>query len=159
MNESIATELGADIVGAFPAVKLHPATFTATKLWSAYTNNRSFEAATDGRTWNELSRDVVEAHAAALGYMNPDEFIAVLPAYLVVLGVSENELPAFVLGELTRKDDFRDAFDARVARMTVQQQSVVARLLERLANAQPFARHYGSEIAAALASWRSIAVP
>jgi hypothetical protein len=159
MKEPIAKELSADIIDAFPPVKLHPATFTATKLWSAYTNDHSFEAATDGRAWNELSREVVEAHAAALGYMNPDAFIAVLPAYLVVLGESENELPAFVLGELTRKDDFRDAFDARTARMTAQQRSVIARLLERLASTEPFSKHYGSEIAAAVASWRAIAAP
>lgn len=89
--------------------------------------------------------------------MNPDAFIAVLPAYLVVLGESENELPALVLGELTRKEGFRDAFDARIGRMTVQQRSVISRLLERLAYTEPFSRHYGSEIPAAVASWRAAA--
>ncbi|MEO6775054.1 MAG: DUF6714 family protein [Kofleriaceae bacterium] len=148
--------LYAELAAAFPAVKLHPTTFTAAKLWGAYTNDRSFEQATDGRAWSELSREVVEAHSAALGYMNPDAFIAVLPAYLVVLGDAGNELPAFVLGELTRKEDFRDVFDARVAQMTTQQRSVIAVLLEQLANTQPFAQHYGAELAAAVTSWRAV---
>jgi hypothetical protein len=150
--------LDAELADAFPAVKLSPAVFTAAKLWSAYTNDRSFEKATDGRAWNELSREVVEAHAAALGYMDPDTFIALLPAYLLVLEESENELPPLVLGELTRKDEFAGAFDARTARMTTQQRSVVARVLARLANTEQFARNYASEVAAAVSSWRSVAV-
>ena len=153
MNESMK-EHEADIASAFPAVTLHPATFTSANLWSAYTNDKSFEHATDGRTWRELSLDVVEAHAAALGYMNPDAFIAVLPAYLVALANADNELPAFVLGELTRKHDFRDAFDARVERMTPPQRSAVARLLAHLATTTPFADHYGAQLETARASWQ-----
>lgn len=156
MKEPTVKELRADIADAFPAITLHPATFTAGKLWSAYPNDRSFEQATDGRAWNELSQEVVEAHAAALGYMNPDAFVAVLPAYLLVLEDTEKELPVFVLDKLTRKDDFRDAFDARVARMTAPQRLVVARVLERLSNNRRFAEHYSPELEAAIATWSAI---
>ena len=156
MKEPTVKELRADIAAAFPAIKLHPLTFTASKLWSAYANDHSFEQATDGHAWNELSQEVVEAHDAALGYMNPDAFIAVLPAYLLALEDTEKELPVFVLDELTRKDDFRDAFDARLARMTTQQRAVIGRVLERLSSNKRFAEHYGPRLAAAITSWSAI---
>jgi hypothetical protein len=158
MREILTNELRAQIADAFPAVKLRPETFRATKLWGAYTNNRSFERATDGRSWHELSREVVEAHAAALGYMSADAFIAVLPSYLIALGDTTSELAAFVLNELTRKEEFGDAFDARVATMTTRQRSVIRSLLELLAYNEVFAKLYGSEIASAVASWHAAIV-
>lgn len=146
------------IATAFPAPPIAPAVFAdSTGLWRAYIKDKSFESASTGKTWRTLPPALVDDHGSALGYMNLEAFVAVLPAYLTALVTgTQSELPALVIGELTRKDAFRDTFDARVARMTVQQRSVIALVLESFARTDRFSRLYGAKIDEALASWREV---
>jgi hypothetical protein len=151
-------DLQAQLVEAFPPTPLEPATFSESATWDSYVRREAFEADIQGgRSWDMLGSEFVQFHMSALGHMNPDAFASVIPAYLAALvrGDTENELPAFVFSQLTRREDWIRRFDARVARLTEQQCIVIARVLEALAKGDRFPQ-YKAKISAAIDSWRGI---
>src|SRR5229473_4474488 len=151
-------ELLAQVVEAFPPQPLKSATFAdASGMWDSYTENKAFGAGSEGRSWDMLGSEFVQFHFNALGYMNPNAFAAVIPAYLAALvkGDTQNQLPVLVLSQLTRKENWLERFDARVARLSERQRVVIARVLEALAQSDRFS-HYNAETNAALDSWRDV---
>jgi hypothetical protein len=148
-------DLQQQIADAFPPTKLVASTFAGPHdVWTSYPERNEFEAATDGRTWGDLDGAFVEAHFMALGWMTPSLFAALLPAYLLALveGQSQNELPDFVLSQLTRREGHEAAYDARVAQLTEQQRAAVAAVLETLPATSRWS-HYRAQFDAARASW------
>ncbi len=99
----------------------------------------------------------VEGHFAALRYMPPDAFVAFLPAYLAALveGGTENELPALVFSQLTRRAGWEEKFDSRASLLDKSQRQAIVRMLEELERGERFS-HYRSGISDALSSWKSV---
>lgn len=153
---STSSELLAAIFKAFPPHALESAVFAdASVMWGSYIKDKAFEAGIQGQSWDTLPPGFAESHFLALGFMNPDAFVAIVPAYLTSLVEgTQNEFPTFVLGELTRKEEWKEQFDARVTRLTAQQQAVIALVLDVLAKSDRFLRLYPAEIKAAADSWR-----
>ncbi len=89
-----------EISAAFPSRTLEPSMFGERDgLWSVYAD-ADFAAGAYGRTWNTLTPAFVEEHGGALRYMNPEAFVAMIPAYLTALiRGTQNEMPALVLGQ------------------------------------------------------------
>lgn len=152
------TDLFAELIEAFPPRPLDPGLLAdPIGIWTTYIHDQEFEAEIPGHTWNTLSPAFVEYHCDALGWMTPGAFAAVLPAYLASLlrGDTENELPALVFLQLTRRPGWEEKFDTRVAELTGQQCMVTKDVLEALAKGDRFS-HYRTKIDAALASWQAV---
>lgn len=150
--------LVATIAEAFPELVLSSKMFIdPTDLWTAYPDHKEFEAEMNGLTWKTMPPDLVELHAGALRFMNPDAFVATLPAYLTALvRGTQNELPVLVLSQLTRQPGYFEKFDARLVPMTVLQRAAVTRVLEALSSTDRFRRFYPEVIGAALETWRAL---
>ncbi len=143
-----------DLAAAFPRRPFDASTFArANGSWDAYTKAESFDADSQGRSWDMLGSAFVDAHGGALFFLNPDAFVAILPAYLAALlrGDTESEVAAFVLSQLTREAR-PEKFDTRLALLSRDQRIMVARILSALGETDPWSR-YRPEIEVALASW------
>jgi len=144
-----------ELTEAFPPRDLDAAAFARSNTaWDAYTKAEAFDVGSQGRTWDELGSEFVDAHGGALFFLDPGAFVAVLPAYLAALlrGDTESEVSAFVFSQLTRAPR-PEKFDARNNLLAEPQRSAVAHVLEALTDSDHWSR-YRTEIAAALDSWR-----
>lgn len=125
-------------------------------IWDSFVDRTTFEEGVRDRNWQDLGDDFVELHYDALRWLNPVGFARVLPAYLSTLirGHSQNELPDFVLSQLTRREGWEAKFDARLAELSDSQRSAIAFVLDELPKTERWS-HYEAKFARASQSWRS----
>ena len=130
-------DLRSDLIAAFPATRITPETIHAPDArWERYEERDALELIA-GKTWLELSPEVLERHDALLIHTGSVLYRAILPAYLLFL--AERELATIVafhvLSQLTRQDNSvdRKLFPARVDPTTTGQRAVVRSAIELLA--------------------------
>ena len=148
--------LVAELTSVFFPTPFDAAAFArANGSWDAYTKAEAFDVGSQGKAWDALGSDFVDAHGGALFFLAADAFVAILPAYLAALlrGETDSEMSAFVFSQLTRTPR-SDKFDARYALLSGRQKAAIARVLEVLAQRDHGSR-YRSQIAASLGDWRS----
>lgn len=146
-------ELGAALVAGFPPTPItHATIYTADARWTGY-EERDALPLIEGRSWVELTPEILEHHSALLVHAGGALYRAVLPAYLLRLVEHEYStiLPFHVLSQLTRKDSPVDRviFEERVGPMTAEQREVVRRAIVIVAK-QALLREVAS---AAIRSW------
>jgi hypothetical protein len=154
MIDAMSSELFEEIAEAFPPTILEDALFASPGgLWDVYANF-GFDAAY-GKTWSSLDPRFVEKHGSALAFMAPEGFVATIPAYLVALiRGTQNEMPVLVLGQLWARPGFKQEFEVRLAHLTANQRSVIARVMCALAESDRFREIYPEEIEPVVATWR-----
>lgn len=153
----VASRIGA----AFPEAPLDAS--GAFEEWgTTYLDADGFVADSRGRTWRELDRRFLEYHNDALPFLGPSAFARYLPAFLsAVVHDSDrlDQLPGFLVYLLTRDANStvrRERFDARLARLTLDQQKAVALALTHL-EASPGAGNDRQAVTRALDSyWRTL---
>ena len=145
------------LTAAFPPVPIDRETIDEpTSLWEVY-DAYAEVAALEGKTWRELSPELLVRHPSLLVYAGDGLFRMLLPAYLSYLlheRTSFNALPFQVAGQLTRQDDpeSHPKFDRRTSPFTVTQRSVVRDALALLATVRPMEE----PMAAALGTWTNL---
>lgn len=129
---------------AFPGEPLGEDVFEdSLGMWDGYLDATAFESGVAGRTWQELDPRFLEFHHDVMAYAGPATFAAALPAYLAAFVRMDEELdmlPQFLMGALIRDDgpQRQEIFDARTARLTEGQRTVIAHILSELSRS---ARH------------------
>ena len=155
-DQATTDRLIAELTSVFFPTPFDAAAFArANGSWDAYTKAEAFDVGSQGRAWDALGSDFVDAHGGALFFLAADAFVAILPAYLAALlrGEADSEMSAFVFSQLTRTPR-PDKFDARHALLSGPQKAAIAHVLEALAQSDHWSR-YRPEIAASLDDWRS----
>lgn len=145
----------AELAQVFPLRELDAVAFArSNEIWDAYPNAAEFDAESRGRTWEQLGAEFVDAHGGALYFLDPEAFVAVLPAYLAALlrDEIESQASAAVFSQLTREPR-PEKFDARIALLSESQRAAVAHALATLAGAKAWSL-YHAKISAALDGWR-----
>jgi hypothetical protein len=151
-------ELRTELIEAFPARPLtRELLLEPTNRWQNYDRGDAVLARIEGRTWNELDREFIEAFPELLIFPGDETFGAVLPAYLAYLLALEGygEPVYATANQLTRKDEDptdRRIFDARVAAMTAHQRSIVTKIVEHLARRESMTR----VMSPAVQGWKTI---
>jgi hypothetical protein len=141
-------ELGTRLRDAFPA---EPLDFAS--ALTGGTDDGEFRNAVAGRTWLEIDQALIGRRSDVLSFLQPEHFVAVLPAFLLSLvedGTSTGA-PDTLLVVLDREQEPR--FDKIARLMTASQRALVADALESFAvgttgRQASAARH-------AIKSWRS----
>jgi hypothetical protein len=126
-------ELHAALLAAFPPSPIARATIHTTDArWAGY-EERDALPLIEGKSWVDLTPELLERHAALLVHTGGALYRAILPAYLLQLVEHEysTSLPFHVMSQLTRKDSNvdREIFEERVGPMTAKQRDVVRRAI------------------------------
>lgn len=121
-------EFGARLLAAFPAEALD-----FTNALTGGTDDGEFRDAVAGRKWTELDQALIGRRSDVLSFLQPEYFVAVLPAFLrsLVDEGTSTSVPDTLLVVLDRAQESR--FDKISARMTDPQRAVVAGALEKFA--------------------------
>ncbi len=150
-------ELDAVLTSAFPAVSIDRATIDEpSALWHVYDDSADLTSF-DGRTWTELSSELVFRHSTLPIYAGDSLFHSTVPAYLRYLMHERtrfNDLPLQLGAQLTRRDDpeTHPKFDRRVALFNPAQRIAVRDVLAHLATVRPME----DTMACALATWNNL---
>lgn len=147
------SDLRAALVAAFPPAPIARATiYTADARWDGY-EERDDLPLIEGKSWVELTPEVLERHAGLLVHTGGALYRAILPAYLLLLVEHEYStiLPFHVVSQLTPMDSNfdRELFKERVGPMTTEQRDVVRRAIAIVAE-QELLREVASD---AIRSW------
>ncbi|HEY1552295.1 MAG TPA: hypothetical protein VGG28_30925 [Kofleriaceae bacterium] len=97
------------------------------------TDDGEFRNAVAGRNWTELDRALIGRRSDVLSFLQPEYFVAVLPAFLRSLvedGTSTGAADTLLV-VLDREQEPR--FDTIIRRMTALQRVLVAEVLDRFA--------------------------
>ncbi len=97
------------------------------------TDGGKFRNAVDGKSWTELDQTLIGSRSDVLSFLEPEHFVAVLPAFLRSL-VEEGTATGVhdtLMVVLDRAQEPR--FDKIVSRMTGEQRMLVAEALELFA--------------------------
>jgi len=126
-------ELRTALIAAFPPLPITRVTIhTADARWARY-EERDALPLIEGKSWVDLTPEILERHAALLVYAGGALYRAILPAYLLRLVEHEysTSLPFHVVSQLTPKDSNvdREIFEERVGPMTAKQRDVVRRAI------------------------------
>jgi hypothetical protein len=155
-----APELRVALVTAFPPTPIARETiYTADAGWNDYTP-RDDLSLLEGKSWVDLTPEILERHATLLTHAGGALYRAILPAFLLQL-VEQAEchsvLRYTVVGQLTHMEysDFaRAVFLERISPMTVEQRDVVRSALAIVAEQeQEQLPELAFFAAAALRSW------
>lgn len=142
MSDKLSAEqVTGEITDAFPDRPLRPG--NAFAEWGrSYPNSEKFQAQAAGRTWRTLSIKFLKFFHDALPQLGAAAFAEYLPAYLSAVinqheAATAGHLTTSLVSSLSRdkgKDTAR--FDARVGKLTANQQTTVARALAYLESAE-----------------------
>jgi hypothetical protein len=118
-------ELGARLRDAFPA---EPVDFAS--ALTGGTDNGEFRNAVAGRMWPEIDQALVGRRSGVLSFLQPEHFVAVLPAFLqsLVEDGTSTGAPDTLLVVLDREQEPR--FDKIARLMTASQRALIADALE-----------------------------
>jgi hypothetical protein len=150
------------LADAFPVHPLDPE--HAFDEWGGtYLSVDDFKTGARDHTWRSLPMSFLEFHHDAIHFLGPSSFPEYLPAYLAAAvgrDRSLDQLPLHTVTALTRStvnpDDTR-RFDARISRLSAEQQRAVAGALAALESAHEL-EHNKRDVASALDSyWRNLA--
>jgi hypothetical protein len=125
---SSKTDFDAHLRVAFPAQ-----TLDLTNALTGGTDDGEFRNAVHGKTWTELDPSLIGRRSDVLSFLQPEHFVAVLPAFLrsLVADGTATGAPDTLMVVLDREQEPRLASIA--ARMTDAQRAVVAEALEHFA--------------------------
>lgn len=119
-----------ELKSAFPAVDLSPE-HAFGEGGTTYLDGENFIEGVRGHTWQSLAPAFLEHHHDGLLFFTPGAFGDYIPAFVAAVakgGPEIRNLPAFLRGALTRSRD-PQWFDARVSRLSGEQQSAIANVL------------------------------
>jgi hypothetical protein len=145
------------LTSAFPLVTIDRAMIDEpTANWDVYEDYADL-AAFDGKTWRELSPELLYRHPALPLWAGDALWRAILPGYLWYLLHERqrfNDLPFQLAGELTRGDDpaAHVKFDRRVAGLSAEQRTVIRDVVALLATVRPMEE----PMSHALATWNKL---
>lgn len=145
------------LTSAFPQVTINRAMIDEpTAIWDVYEDYADL-AAFEGKTWRELTPELLYKHSALLLWAGDTCWRAVLPGYLWYLLHERtlfNDLPWQVAGELTRRDDpaARLKFDRRIAALSAEQRAVIRDVVAFLSTIRPMEQ----PMSLALATWNNV---
>jgi hypothetical protein len=145
------------LVTAFPPVTIDRAMIgEPTAHWEVYDDPADL-VAFEGKTWRELSAELLYKHSTLPAFAGDKLWRATLPGYLWYLlheRTRFNDLPFQVASQLTRKDDpeSHPRFDRRAAPLTPEQRVVIRDVLTLLATVSPLEE----EMSLALATWNNL---
>jgi hypothetical protein len=148
------SELRAALIAAFPPAPLAPELIHAPDArWVGY-DARDGLSELEGKSWNELTPELLERHAGLLVHSGNALYRAILPAYLQLIadGDYATILPFHVISQVTRNADSKldgEIFEERVGPLSVAQRDAIRRALNAIAK-QPALRDVA---ATAIRSW------
>jgi hypothetical protein len=145
------------LASAFPPITIDRAMIDEpTAIWDVYEDYADL-VAFEGKTWRELTPELLYKHSALLLWAGDAFWRAILPGYLWYLLHERtlfNDLPFQVASQLTRKDDpeYHPKFGRRIAGLSGEQRAAIRDVLTLLATVSPL-----EEIMSrALASWNNL---
>jgi hypothetical protein len=141
-------EFGARLRDAFPA---EPLDFAS--ALTGGTDDGEFRNAVAGRKWTEIDHALIGRRSDVLSFLQPEHFVAVLPAFLqsLVEDGTSTGVPDSLLVVLDRDQEPR--FDNIARLMTAAQRGLVADALERFAIGTT--GRQGSAARHAIKGWRN----
>lgn len=145
------------LMSAFPPVTIDRAMIDEpTAIWDVYEDYADL-ALFEGKTWRDLTPELLYRHSALLAFAGDALWRAALPGYLRYLLHERtlfNALPWQLAGQLTRKDDpeYHPKFDRRIAPLSPTQRATVRDVLKLLATVSPIEE----AMSRALATWNSL---
>lgn len=121
-------DFGARLRAAFPT---RPLEFQ--QALTGGTDEGEFRNAVDGKPWTDIDRSLIGRRSDVLSFLQPEYFVAVLPAFLqsLVEDGTATGVPDTLLVVLDRKSEPR--LDKISALMSEGQRALVAEALERFA--------------------------
>jgi hypothetical protein len=123
---------------AFPALPLDPER-TCGNRCATYGEVEEFKSFLLGKTWSSLDADFLDRHHEILYFLPPEGFLELLPAFLATCVENferRDHLAEFVSSMLQRdmnRPASLEAFDERVAVMTLAQRRAITLSLQYLA--------------------------
>jgi hypothetical protein len=150
-------KLEAALASVFPPVMIDRAMIDeSTAIWDVYEDYADL-AAFEGKTWRDLSTEMMYRHSALPLWAGDALWRAILPGYLWYLLHERqrfNDLPFQLAGELTRSDDpaARVKFDRRIAVFSAEQRAVIGDVVALLATVRPMEE----PMSRALATWNNL---
>lgn len=122
-----------DLEAAFPATVL-ASDRAFGEGGTTYLDGTKFIEGARGHTWRDLDTAFLEHHHDGMLFLTPEALVGYLPAFVAAVakgGPEIRNLPAFLRGALTRTRD-PQWFDARISRMSSEQQRAIANVLATL---------------------------
>lgn len=145
------------LVSAFPPVTIHRTMIDEpTAIWDVYEDYADL-VAFEGKTWRDLSPELLYRHTGLLVWAGDALWRATLPGYLWYLLHERqlfNDLPFQLASQLTRKDDpdSHPKFDRRTAPFSPAQRATIRDVLSLLATVSPLEE----VMSRALATWNDL---
>ena len=146
-----------ELVSEFPLITISRAMIDEpTAIWDVYENYADL-VAFEGKTWRDLSTELLCRHSALPLWAGDDFWRSTLPGYLWYLLHERkhfNDLPFQLAGALTRSSDpaAQSKFDRRVAPLSTTQRAAVRDVLALLVTVRPMEE----PMSRALASWNDL---